>query len=94
MISPEITDLCDCRATSSFSPGPATDNIALLIDSELPQVEKKVWSARTASAISSWALASTPCETVRSSSPLIEMTSLSKTSRPTMSRTLGSTPRP
>jgi hypothetical protein len=71
--------LCDCRATSSFSCGPATESIALLIDSELPQVEKNAWSASTASAIRSCACWSTPCDTRRSSSPFTAITSDAKT---------------
>ena len=33
------------RAMSSFSPGPATEIIAVFTESELPQVEKKAVSA-------------------------------------------------
>jgi hypothetical protein len=33
------------RERRSFSPGPATEIIALFTDSELPQVEKKAVSA-------------------------------------------------
>ncbi len=51
-IRPATTDLCASRPTTSFSCGPATASMADLTDSELPQVEKKVWSACTASAIS------------------------------------------
>jgi hypothetical protein len=59
-MTPLITDLCAWREIISFSPGPATASIALLTDSELQQVEKNVCSARTASAISSWACSTTP----------------------------------
>ncbi|GAA2442471.1 hypothetical protein GCM10010273_21050 [Streptomyces lavendulocolor] len=68
--------------------------MAALTDRELPQVEKKVWSAPTASAISSCALASTPWEEVRSSSPLVARTSERKTASPSTARTRGSAPRP
>lgn len=52
-INPATIDLCESRATSN-PPGsfPVTAIIAALTDSELPQVEKNAWSARTASAIS------------------------------------------
>ena len=53
--SPETTLLWMFRAMSSFSPGPATEIIAVFTDSELPQVEKNAVSAWTASAMSSWA---------------------------------------
>lgn len=40
-MSPDTTDLWASRPTSSSSCGPATDSMADLTDSELPQVEKK-----------------------------------------------------
>lgn len=89
-----ITDLCAFRESSSFSPGPATDSMAVLTERELPQVEKNAWSAPTASAIRSWARLSTPWDWRRSSSPLSERTSERNTSWPTISATRGSAPRP
>jgi hypothetical protein len=67
--------LCASRPTSSFSPGPATESIALFTESELPQVEKNVWSACTASAISACACSRTSLLDIRSSSPEIASTS-------------------
>lgn len=87
MISPATTDLCALRLTSSFSPGPATEIIALFTDSELPQVEKKALSASTASAMRSSAWVVTPCDSRRSSRPLSERTSEAKTPSPTTSTT-------
>ncbi len=47
--------------------------MALLTDSELPQVLKNVCSAPTASAINSWACSRTPFEDCRSSSPGVNL---------------------
>ncbi len=57
-----MTDLWALRDSSSFSPGPAAASMAVFTDRELPQVEKNACSAPTASAISSWARLSTPCD--------------------------------
>lgn len=92
--TPEITDLCALRDSSSFSPGPAAASMAVLTDSELPHVEKNARSAPTASAISSCAWLSTPWDWRRSSSPLRDRTSERNTSSPTITATRGSTPRP
>ena len=59
-IRPATTDLCASRPTSSSPLPPATASIAALTDRELPQVEKKAWSAPTASAISSSASLQVP----------------------------------
>lgn len=93
-ITPAMTDLCALRLISSFSPGPATDMIAVFTDSELPQVEKNVVSASTASAIRSSACVTTPWDSRRSSSPFSVRTSEAKTPSPTASTTRGSAPRP
>ncbi|GGO93069.1 hypothetical protein GCM10012280_44710 [Wenjunlia tyrosinilytica] len=50
-----MTALWASRPTTSSSCGPATESIADFTDNELPQVEKNVCSAPTASAMSSWA---------------------------------------
>jgi hypothetical protein len=68
--------------------------MALLTDSELPQVEKNACSASTASAINCWACSMTPLRVSRSSRPFTEITSEANTASPTISSTRGSTPRP
>nr|WP_235966463.1 hypothetical protein [Herbidospora solisilvae] len=78
----------------SFSPGPAVAMIAVLTESELPQVLKKAWSASTAWAISSSASCTMPPVDCRSSSPAVASTSDRNTSMPMTSATRGSTPRP
>ena len=82
MITPAITDLWALRDHQQLLAGPATASIAVLTDSELPHVEKKVCSAPTASAMSSCARRGAPFDSRRSSNPLSISTSEEMRPRP------------